>query len=892
MSSDTINQLIQVLSKTVSPDHNELTSALAYLEQLALSNLPEFMKALSDVLAGVNNPQVPRMAAGLQLKNTLTSKDTAMKAEYQKRWLSLPEDVRNYVKKNVVSALGTETSRPSAAAQCVAYIAVAELPVNQWPDLIRLLVTNVTSSNSTEMLREATLEAIGYICQDIDPDILAAQSNEILTAIVHGMKKHEKNEHVKLAATTALLNSLEFTRANFEKENERNYIMQVVCEATQSPNTKIKVSALQCLVKIMSLYYRYMEAYMGPALFAISLEAMKSDIDEIALQGIEFWSNVCDEEIDLVVEAQEAEEMGRTPERTSRYYALGALQYILPVLLHLLTKQEDSDDDEDWNPCKAAGVCLMLLAQCCGDNVVGPVLNFVKENIKSPNWRCRDAAVMAFGSVLEGPNVENLQPIVEQALPILIELSRDPNVTIRDTTAWTLGKICEITPDAVNANIIPQLLDALIQGLKTEPRVAHNICWALNSLASSIYEKALQDASGEDETVYTYALSPYFPVVLERLLETTERPDANQNNLRTAAYEALMEFIKSSPKDCYIHVARATEIIITRLNQVLQMEGSINNMTDRSHYFDLQSLLCATLQSVLKKMTKEDAMRIGDAVMQSLLHIFNSSMRLGSGAVQEDAMMAVASLAEVLGEDFLKYMDAFKPFLYVGIKNVTDSAVCRAAIGIISDICRAMHAKVIPYCNDIMSALVESLNNVNANALLKPEILTVFGDIALAIGAEFRIYLEVVLTTLYQASQAKVDRSDYDNIEYLNRLRESCVETYASIVQGLREEMGAPTPTFQMLYAHVPFIVEFLASIAQDPDRVDSLIHVAAGLVGDLCNVFGSGAANALDIPPIQELLGECRRSKNTKIKSTAHWATKELKKSKSAVPASWSVID
>ena len=42
---------------------------------------------------------------------------------------------------------------------------------------------------------------------------------------------------------------------------------------------------------------------MGPALFAISLEAMKSDIDEVQLQGIEFWSNVCDEEVDLAVEA-------------------------------------------------------------------------------------------------------------------------------------------------------------------------------------------------------------------------------------------------------------------------------------------------------------------------------------------------------------------------------------------------------------------------------------------------------------------------------------------------------------------------------------------------------------------------------------------------------------
>ena len=35
------------------------------------------------------------------------------------------------------------------------------------------------------------------------------------------------------------------------------------------------------------------------------MEAMKSDIDEVALQGIEFWSNVCDEEVDLAIELSE-----------------------------------------------------------------------------------------------------------------------------------------------------------------------------------------------------------------------------------------------------------------------------------------------------------------------------------------------------------------------------------------------------------------------------------------------------------------------------------------------------------------------------------------------------------------------------------------------------------
>ena len=66
--------------------------------------------------------------------------------------------------------------------------------------------------------------------QDIEPEAIATQSNNILTAIVHGMKRDEPNDHVRLAATTALLNSLEFTRQNFERDAERHFIMQVWIE--------------------------------------------------------------------------------------------------------------------------------------------------------------------------------------------------------------------------------------------------------------------------------------------------------------------------------------------------------------------------------------------------------------------------------------------------------------------------------------------------------------------------------------------------------------------------------------------------------------------------------------------------------------------------------------
>ena len=72
--------------------------------------------------------------------------------------------------------------------------------------------------NSTEMVKEATLETIGYICQEIESEVLVTQSNQILTAIIHGMKSSNTSNHVRLAATRALFNSLEFTKGNFEIE--------------------------------------------------------------------------------------------------------------------------------------------------------------------------------------------------------------------------------------------------------------------------------------------------------------------------------------------------------------------------------------------------------------------------------------------------------------------------------------------------------------------------------------------------------------------------------------------------------------------------------------------------------------------------------------------------
>jgi len=882
MNTEAVAQLVSVLEKTISPDQTELKAAQHFLEAAAQSNLPELIKTLSDVLYQGGNSAVVRQQAGVQLKNFLYTNDESLRAHYEERWLAMPEEIRNYTKTNVVNTLGTESFRPSAAAQCIQLIAMVELPRSMWPGLIQTLVNNVTNSNSTPVLKECTLQSIGYICQDVDPRFLEEGANEILTAIVHGMRRDEPSNQVKIAATNALLNSLEFTRGNFEKDAERHFIMQCVCEATQSQDVQVKVAALQCLVKIMSLYYQYMEAYMGQALFAITLDAMKAETDEVALQGIEFWSNVCDEELDLQLEASEATEAGRPPENVSRFYAKGALQFLVPALMQSLCKQEEFDIEDDWNPHKAAGVCMMLLATCCEDDIVPFVLPFVKDNIKHADWRNRDAALMSFGSILEGPDATQLKPLVEQAMPMLIETMRDSSVVVQDTAAWTIGRVCELIPEAaINPATLQPLLEALVVGLTGEPRVASNVCWAFSSLAEAAYEAA--DRMDDEEEPRTYCLTRFFSPIVEKLLWVTDREDAGTANLRAAAYEALMEMVKNSPKDCYDTVQNTTVIILQRLQQVLQMESHIQNQNDRAQFNDLQSLLCATLQSVLRKVEPAHAPAISDPIMTALLQMFQSSAQSKAGGVQEDALMTVSTLVEVLGEGFLKYLDAFKPFLLIGLKNINEYQVCHASVGLVGDICRALGNKVSAFSDEVMEVLMTNLSDNSVHRTIKPQILSVFGDMALAIGPEYVKYLDLVMTTLMQASQCQVDRSDFEMLDYLNELREGCLEAYTGIIQGLKGESTGSSPELIRVQPHVAYIVQFITVVAQDSEHSDASIAASAGLVGDLCAAFGKDIVSLLDVEPISELLTLGRRSKASKTKTLSNWATKEIKKLKNA---------
>lgn len=882
--------LRRILTAARSADISIRVPAEKKLKLVEEQNLPLYLRGLCSALADQQCPADMRQLAGICLKNAMNAKSEQRQrrkrrenpyhtatyclrlrsaqficspcthlpprrahADLQQRWLMLPDQIRAGIRTMVLKLLGSSIkSIRSTAAVVVSKIASNEIPRGKWPNAVEQLVGAISKGSDVNLI-QACFEALGYICEE-NAEHLEGKSSGILSAIAKGMNKGQTNAAVKLAATQALAGSLELAKPNFEQKKQRDMIMSMVCSAASSDDMRVRVASFQCFVEIASLYYEHLGAYIS-TLFNLTrgaiLKAFQDQSEEVAQMAIEFWTTIAEEEFELLDDDDEGQG------NSSKFggFAAKAAPNLAPLLLQALTKQNEDVDDDTWGVAMAASHCLTNVALVVRNAIVPRVVPFVRSNLGNSNWRMKEAAALAFGCILDGPDKAKLQALVTKALPVLLRLVKDDNDVVKDTAAWTIGRICEFLPEVIEEATLRQMMTIFVEALSFTPKVACNVCWAIHNLAEAV--------ESEDEAP-TSPLSKYFQGLIKALLDTAGRSDTDGTNLTVNAYECINALVKTAACDAVVSIRKMVPAIVSRLQNTIRHNSAAGSREGQAN-FDTQALLCGTLMTCIQKIKANE---LPGALCDQLMQCFLAVLRSSSSACHEEAFLAIGVVATKTGSTFAKYMKAFIPCLFKGLSSVQSPEVCKYAVGVSADVVRALGVKIAPVCDNLVKHYLMLLQNQTVDRSVKPRVTMAIGDLALAIGGHFERYLKATMGMLSQMSQVKIEDADIDDLEFLDSLRESILGAFTAILQGLTD--GKKQASF---FPFVNVAFRLVQTVGADKKADASVLTGAIGVVGDLAQNFGSKIRAQLQHASIRTVVERGCAHKILSIRESAKWA-------------------
>jgi len=833
-----MSSLAQLLLDAQSTDMHDRTAAQAALDSAQLETPAKFLVDLAREVGNEAAPKTVRHLAALTIKNTL--KNATHRPQLEHLWPAIDPAFKSQIRSFTLSTLASlDRDIRNAAAQAVSTIAVLDIPLNAWPEILSILVTNAGNSNPS--YKQASIITLGYICEELDRTHLAKQqSDQILTAIADNLSADMLDPEIKVDALKALSYALKFAGPNFENDHERQYLIGLLCAAGQSQDIRLRVLAFQALCEIALLYYDFIGPNL-PEIWSTTFNAMTRDEESVAVLAIEFWNSVADIEKDR-------ETPGQAP---SKHFVSQAASTLLPLLLTGICKYRDQDDDE-WTLRKSSATNLTLLAMLTRDAVVDPCMEFVTQHIVGKDWKEKTSAALVFGSILEGPSLQKMGNLVVRGLQAMQGLLCDPVENVRVTAAWVIGRICDLYPSIVTDRaVLNSVVGALLQSLRDVPRVAMHVCWAFISLLERTGQGKLFEGIE-------------FEAVLTALMEATQRNVIRDGtDLQLAAFSAISSLIEKSSQTSLSYIEHRIPELLTQLHSSLARPNSDV----------LQSFICSALQAACARIP---AVMLTPAriagVVDGILELFHARQ-----VVVEEGLEALGALAQNIEGGFDPYLSKIGPFVIWALKRQDEASVCKAGTMCVGDLARALGTKITTYLPELVPMLLSNLEKGTVSTEVKIQSVSSLADLASNSGSAFLDFLPSVWTYIDQAAVASaspVQESDNPDLwEYLIELRESILQFYVGLLQGLSEAKLA-----DQVIAHVPKIVDFALFATQDNLRPTVDMHITAlGLLGDIAVAYGEHVRPIVQAPLVLQFVEKMRAMQDTRVREIVDFASRAV---------------
>ncbi|BAM38599.1 importin subunit beta-1 [Theileria orientalis strain Shintoku] len=816
--------ILSLLDKSLDPNSGYFDQAQRDLEMARKANLAEYISSMAQVILNPEASPGARHLAGIMLKNSLEFKTEEDKMNY---YNTTRETLHN-VKSLMVNVMRTGPDAQSVLASCavVARIALIELERNTWPEFFEIILTMVESQDFNQTRN--SLMCLSYFLEDVSNlyeqkninYLTRDQVNRILTSVVKGTYIEEP-QSCKLSLK-CLQNMVYFINKNMEVKDEREVIVEAVCRRCKSQNQlEVRMNAYDSLVQLVSEHYAHIMPLMEK-IVPFLWEAIDSQVEEIAIPAFEFWNTVC--EIEMYND--QAQNTGRTTSssldgssQANCSIIKQVIPYLLPKILFTMTlhKYEDMDMDA-WTLPMAAGICLSLCSQTVKNDIVRSVLEFINENFQSSEWNKREAAVLAYGYIMEGPDTETLRILVNDSFRNLCDVLMDSSIAVRDTAAWTISRIATFHCGAVLGHLgTPEVrtsnMHKIVRALFDEPRVAVNICFFLHELAEHINEYSKE---------YNH-LDNMFLTLCRNLIDRSKMADSMESNLFRAIYDSLCSLIAGVSDNSLDSMKMMVDHFIPYASELTS-----TNLADEHNKIKLQSVY-GVIQLLVTRVGCNDKLNL----------LMESVFKFLSVELDEDALLTLAAVVSVVKFDTLApFVPNIVKAVLMGLEG--EYSRCKICIGIAGDISRSLESNFVPYLDTFMPVLVRKLQDPNDNRRLKPPIIVCIGDIALAVAGSFAKYVQGTMSLLIQAASTTYDMGPPDSDEwfdFVKQLQESCLHAFSGIVLGLKA--GG---LLHMLRNYVNAVLKLANDVVSTPDQYfdANLFRLAVSLTGDLVLAFGA----------------------------------------------------
>ena len=818
--------IAEALEATASHDNEMRMAGEQHLRGLhdGAETVAGYLGELSSLLLATDasgGKQVVRHQAGMLLKNFLHAEDPGLRAEKEGRWHRLDKGVKDGVKHAALAALhSADKGARDTGAQLVSKVAHAEQPGRQWPEMVKVMLDSVTQPGAAETLREATLKALGYVCYEMNDlggkPMDSEEVNNILTAIAQGMRAEEPSVVVRLAATKALAEALPFAVDNFNDANERGYIMEMIYQACECPGgtddlaAEVRREAFYCLAVVAAEFYNFLPDFVARA-FDVTKRAIEATIatgpdgsgeagEFAAINAIEFWTVVAEIEHELA-----EEKLLGGPEAGEQlfHFSRSAAPALVPVLLPALAVQPERDqfDDSDWNASMAASTCLGALATAVGVDILPLVMPFISEAIQDQtSWQRRESSIRLFGCLLEAIPGSPELAVYLQGVQHLCSSTQDGSPAVVITALWCLGRAGRCQGDTLaRADQVGVVVEATLSQIDPSKNKAV-LLRACDTLA------ALCEGVGSSQPA---SLAPHLPVITHTLTTVLGRLHASADpgdlQLLVVAHAALQAAIEGCGSASMALVQHLMGQLVSLLGphpaaQHLGRAGGLETL------YEVEGECCGTVQVALQRLGNcadetgsswRDALGMvsPDSIMEAVLRLLASRPE---GRTDEGAMLVAGSLADLLAEDFVRYMDQLMPFVQRGLSNHADHAGFNVTIGVVGDLCRALGQGIARYAPVLMDLMYKALRSTQLHRSSKPLIFGCVGDMASALERGFAPYVEEALMLCFNASMHVLNgmRRDLNRAdgEWFNSLRKSILDVYSALLTGMQPAPGEVPP--------------------------------------------------------------------------------------------------